>query len=203
MEHRSGPVAARLTIALLLGLVALPAVRAETPPDPAREAEWAARLQQAGELRREGEARKAAAEQRYAEDEAACFKTLLVNRCRDEAKRRRIPEVNEARRLETEGKLKEQEVHKEQFADREARHQADAPQREADQRQHGAEAAARERETAARIDSRQRDKAQKAAEGAKRRAEREAASAKKQSDHAARVAEKQRAAEERDAAGGR
>lgn len=197
MENRSGPVAAQLILAALL---ACGSAWADDGPGPEREAEWNSRLRQADELRREGAARKAAAEKQFTADEAACNRKLLVNICREDAKQRRIPEVNEARRLETEGRRMEQEVHQEQFADREARRAAEAPQKAADLERKAGETAKLRQDTGERIETQQQKKDRQAVEGKKRRAEREARVARKQADHAARVEEKQRQAAERKAA---
>lgn len=196
MENRSGPLAAHLILVLLC--LAAPAWAADGP-SPDQEADWNSRLRQAEELRNEGATRKAAAEKRFAEEEAACNRKFLVNQCREEAKLRRIPEVDEARRLEIEGKRLEQAVRQEQFADSEARRAAEVPEREADWRKRAGETGARRQETDSRIESRQAQKEKDAEAGRKRRAERQAEIARKQAEHAAKVEEKRRAAEQKPA----
>ena len=84
----------RLSVVIVLSLLAGIARAADATPDPAAELARARALrEQAGTLRD-------AAEARFDDENAACFKRFLVNRCIDQAKQRRLADVRKARDID-------------------------------------------------------------------------------------------------------
>lgn len=197
MEHRSVPVAARLSA---LCLAALPLWLAAATPE--QEADWSRRLEQAAVRQDEGKKQRLAADQLYAEKEKACYKKFRVNACRDSARLEHAKQVTEARRVENEGKALEREVKKEQLAERDARHAAEIAEREAGLAARATDTAAARAQAEAEEAEQRADKAQRAEEGARRHAAEAARLQKKRAEHEAKVAEKLEKARRRDAESG-
>ena len=78
-------------------LLASPLLWAQQAGDPAPMPQT---LEQAEAQRQQAEAMRKDAERRYAAEEAACYKKVLVNPCIDAAKERHTKTIVEARRLE-------------------------------------------------------------------------------------------------------
>ncbi len=185
MENRPLSVAA-VVIALLA--MTFSAGAAENGPEAAQAADWEARLVQADALQREGAARKNAADAKYQQQHKACFKAFRVYACQENANTERVSEVNEARRLMSEGKAQELQVKKEQGSDKALRREAEAPKRAAELEARELETQA-ERKAAAEAEAATRAaKAIKAEEGQKRRAADAERQAKKREEHEARNA---------------
>lgn len=193
MEHRSLPVAAFL----IAFFVVAGSAWADSGPSPEQTADWNRRLEKAGALQREGKAQGAAADNIHEDRDAACFSQFRVNACRDEARREHGRRSNEARRVVNEGKALEREVKKEQLADKDARHAADAAAQAARLPARATEAAAARAQAVDNEASQRADKELRAAEGAQRRAADAARQQKKRADHEARVAKKMEKAERR------
>lgn len=86
----------RLSVVIVLSLLAGLARSADATPDPEAELARAKALRsQAGMLRDTAEAR-------FDDENAACFKRFLVNRCIDQAKQRRLADVRQARAMDLE-----------------------------------------------------------------------------------------------------
>lgn len=188
MEYRSAALAALLTLA---GSTLYAAEGADVQRDS-----WETRLERAAALQTEGKARRDAADRLYAEEDKACYSKILVNRCRDEARKRHVSENREGKRLESEGKAIELQVKKEQREAGERQAEREAPLKAADRAARGADYAAEQQRTEAERAAHQADKAQRAEEGVRRRAEQDAKIREKQAAHAARQAEaRQKAAE--------
>ena len=106
MENRPLSVAA-LLIAMA---VSASSAWADSAPSAEQQADWARRLEKAAALQAEGKALKEAADARHTEQAKACAEKFRVNACRDEVGLAHIRSVNEARRVENEGKALEREV---------------------------------------------------------------------------------------------
>jgi colicin import membrane protein len=171
---------------LLLGL---PGV-AQAAPSAEQDADWKERLARAEELRSEAGRRKDAAEVLYREQEAACYRKFLVNRCRDNAYQEFLTASREAKRLENESKAIERQVKKEQYSQRDLEAAASAPERAAKLEALEVETAAARSEAEINEARTRADKERQAEEGARRKAEEAERLRKKQAEHDARVAEK-------------
>ena len=188
MEYRSAALAALLTLA---GSTLCAAEGADVQRDS-----WDTRLERAAALQTEGKARRDAADRLYAEEDKACYSKILVNRCRDEARKRHVSEHREGKRLESEGKAIELQVKKEQREAGERQAEREAPIQAAEREARAAERAADQARQDADRAAQAEEKARKAEEGARRRAEQDAKIREKQAAHAARQAEaRQKAAE--------
>lgn len=185
MENRPLSVAA-LVIALLA--VTFSAGAAGNEPDAGLVADWEMRLEKAAGLQREGQLRKAAANQVLENKKAACFKAFRVYACQEEAQAEYVLEANEARRMDNEGKAMERQVKKEQASDKSLRRAAEAPAREIELETRASETAA-ERKAAEEAEVATRaSKAIQSEEGQKRRAAEAERQQKKRADHEARQA---------------
>lgn len=182
-------------------------VRAEVDDaaGPAQEqtAAWSRRLAEAQDLQKTGAAREMAAKEALEARTKACYRKIRVNACRNEARQEYIQEAHEAHRIENEGKAQERAVKKEQLADKDTRHLAEAPRREA-------ELAAREAATRAEREQAKSSQAgklaakeEKARVGAERRVAEEERRRKKQERHEKQVAEKMEKARQQEAEGRR
>jgi colicin import membrane protein len=189
-HRRSAKSLSRAAWALCFGLLSGLATVAQGAPMAEQNADWEQRLTRAAELRRAGAERQAAADKLYEEQEPACYRKFLVNRCRDNAYRELTASTREARRLENEGKAIERQVKKEQFSARDLEAAAMAPAREEKLKALEVETAAARTEAELEEATTRADKARKAEEGARRKAEEAERLRKKQAEHEARVAEK-------------
>lgn len=181
---------------IVLWLLSVSAVNAETGPLSDVQTDWERRLARAESLRQEGSARKEAADTLYEQKYLDCFKKFLVISCQKDANAERVVEIKAARLLENEGKAIERQVRKEQLSDKDLRRSAEAPQREAELQTRAAEISAARQATEAQEAATRADKAKKAEEGAKRKAEDAERLRQKQEDHDARVARKKAEAEQ-------
>lgn len=184
-----------VTRALCIGVLCGWALLAHGAPGAEQAADWEKRLARAAELRQEGARRQAEADRLYEEQEPACYRKFLVNRCRNEAYRELTESSRDARRLENEGKAIERQVKKEQLSDRDLEAAARAPEREARLQALEIETAAARTEAEIEEARTRADKERKAEEGARRKAEDAERLRKKQADHEARVAEKMQKAD--------
>jgi len=189
-----------LTRALCIGILCGWALLAQGEPTAEQNADWEQRLARAADLRRESATRQAEADKLYEEQEAACYRKFLVNRCRDNAYRELTDSGREARRLENEGKAIERQVKKEQLSARDLEAVARAPAREVRLQALEIETAAARTEAEIEEARTRADKERKAEEGARRKAEDAERLSKKKADHEARVAEKMQKAEAKAAA---
>ena len=179
---------------LCIGLAAAMSGLAQAAPNAEQEADWKARLERADAMRSEADRRLDAAEALYKEQDLACYKKFLVNRCRDNAYQEFAEARRAAKRLENEGKAIERQVKKEQFSARDLEAAAAAPAREAELQAREAETAAA-RSQAEITEARKRaEQERQAEEGAKRKAAEAERLQKKQAEHDARVAEKMKKA---------
>ena len=163
-------------------------------PDTAQEADWQARLARAAEMQGETDRRQDAAEALYKEQDLACYKKFLVNRCRDNAYREFSEARRDAKRLESEGKAIERQVKKEQFSARDLEAAAAAPACAAELQAREAETAAARSEAELNAARKRAEQERQAEEGARRKAAEAERLRQKQADHDARVAEKMKEA---------
>jgi len=172
---------------LILLLVISPALWAQTPVDVPLTLEQAdAQRERAAQMTRD-------ADQRYADEQTACYKKILVNGCLDDAKKRHTQAIIDARAVDAPARDFQREAHRADVEAKEAQRAADQPVREADQtaqaEQYRADEAVKAEERAKKIAA----KEQKAVEGrqkleaeqAKRQAKL-AKRAKKDAEHAAK-----------------
>lgn len=174
-------------LALCIGLLA---GIAQAAPSAEQDADWKQRLARAGEMRSEAARRNDAAEARYQEQEAACYRKFLVNRCRDNAYQEFLAATRDAKRLENESKSIERQVKKEQYSQRDLEAAASAPEHAAKLEVLEVETAAARSEAEINEARTRADKERQAEEGARRKAEEAERLRKKQAEHDARVAEK-------------
>jgi hypothetical protein len=147
-------------------------------------------LEQASAQRERADQMRKAAEERFKNEEAACYQKILLNDCLADAKERRTRVIVDARKLEAPArdferaaKRAEVEAKEAQRAAEQARRQADEPAEvEKYQADEAAKAAERERRIA--------DKARKAAEGRQKRMEEEASRKAKAEARARKIAER-------------
>jgi colicin import membrane protein len=186
MDHRPLTLLGRLIMLLAISFAAL---ANDAGPSPEQLADWQQRLDQAVALQAEASAQRLAADKVLDEKNLACAKKFLVNACRDKARTEHLEVAKAARRLENEAKALEREVKKEQFADKEARRAAQAPQHEADLADRQRETEALRQEAESREATTRADKARKAEEGAKRKAAEAEKQRQKAEDHARKIRE--------------
>jgi colicin import membrane protein len=160
---------------------------ADSAPSAEQQADWARRLDKAAALQAEGKALKEAADARHTEQATACAEKFRVNACRDEVGLTHIRAVNEARRVENEGKALERQVKKEKLSDKDARYAAEADERAAERTKREASTAVSRQQAADKESSELSNKAAQAVEGRQRRAADAERQAKKQAEHQARV----------------
>ena len=87
-------------------------------------------LEEAAAQRKAADQMREAAEARFAEEEAACYKKFLVNDCLVDAKKRRTQSMIEARNLEAPARDFEREAHRADVEAKEAQRAKEMPQRE-------------------------------------------------------------------------
>lgn len=204
MENRRLSLAACLILAA--GSLVLPvAASAEDAAGPSAEqrADWASRLEEAKALQEQGVARQKDAKQVFETRKMECFKKFRVTDCQQKAKQQYIQATNEARRIENEGKAREQEVRKEELADKDARRLAREPKREAELRAREAEVRSEREQADSTRAARLAEKEEQARVGAERRAADEERLRRKQEAHQKKVAEKMEKARQRDQEAGR
>lgn len=194
MENRSPYFVARL-IALLV--FSFSAAAGASEPSSAQQAEWQQRLERAAELKAEGKAYLAAADQVFEDRTLACAEKLLVNGCRNEARQVHIAAAKEARAIENRGKALELAVKKEQALDRDQRLAADLQQRDADLKARATDVRD-DRQAASELRAKTlANKARRAEEGMSRKAAEAERLRQKQAAHDARLADHMKGAERR------
>ena len=194
MSRLSLPSLAPRHLLLCLGLLSATFGCVQAAPSVEQDADWKARQARAAEMRSEADRRLDAAEALYKEQDLACYRTFLVNRCRDNAYKEFSAARSEAKRLENEGKAIERQVKKEQFSARDLEAAAAAPARAADLQAREAETAAARSQAELNEARKRADQEHQAEEGARRKAAEAERLQKKQADHDARVAEKMKKA---------
>lgn len=194
MENRPLSVAAQLSFGLLFAAAAW---AAEDGPSAEQVADWDSRMSRAMTLQSEGKAKQATAKQAYEDQEKACFKTLLVNKCRADARKIYIAESRAGQNIENEGKAIERLVRKEQLNDRDARAAAAAPQKAAAREAQKAETEAAREEAEATRAGKLADHERRAAEGQRRRAAEAERQQQKRAEHEAKQAAGRARAERR------
>ena len=156
-----------LSLFFLLSGFSLNVLAAEPPaavPQPTTLDEAAAQRKTADQMRE-------AAEARFAEEEAACYKKFLVNDCLVDAKQERTQSMIEARKLEAPARDFEREAHRAEVEGKAAQRAADMPQRELEQKEQGEAYRAEEAAKAAEREKKLADKEAQAAKGRQKAAE--------------------------------
>ena len=181
----------------LIALLAIsPSLWAQTPVDVPQTLEQAnTQRERAAQMTRD-------ADQRYAEEQTACYKKILVNGCLDDAKKRHTQAVIEARNLDAPAREFQREAHRAEVEAKEAQRATDNAARDAEEKskaeQYRADEAAKAGERAKKIAA----KEQKAIEGRQKleaeQAKRQAKLAKRAQKDAERAA-KRKAEEEKKA----
>ena len=128
-------------------------------------------LDEAAAQRKEAERMRAAAESRFNEEQAACYKKFLVNDCLADAKKRRTRSLIEARNLEAPARDFEREAHRAEVERKEAQRAVELPQREQDQQAQGEAYRAEEAAKATEREKKLADKEAQAAKGRQKSAE--------------------------------
>lgn len=177
---------------LLIALMAVaPSVWAQQP-EPTESP--AITLEEARALRGRAEQIKVEAEQRYAADQAACYKKFLVNDCLASAKQSYTQSMLKARELDKTGRNVEREAHREDVEAKEAARAAQAARHEAEQQAQGERYREEEAKKTAERERKLADKEKQAAEGRRKseakQAARQAKQEKRAQDDARRAARK-------------
>lgn len=177
---------------LLIALMAVaPSVWAQQP-EPTESP--AITLEEARALRGRAEQMKTEAEQRYAADQAACYKKFLVNDCLESAKQSYTQSMLKARELDKTGRNVEREAHREDVEAKEAARAAQAARHEAEQQAQGERYREEEAKKTAEHERKLADKEKQAAEGRRKseakQAARQAKQEKRAQDDARRAARK-------------
>lgn len=112
-----------LQISLLLTLCAagMSAALAQTAAEPLPD------LARADRLKVDAEQIRKVAEERYLDEEIACYERFLVNRCIDKARERRVVEIRRAREMDVEAGRIELAERNRRYAERKAEEAANAP----------------------------------------------------------------------------
>ena len=147
---------------LILMLVGSASAWAQTPVDVPQTLEQAdAQRERAAQMTRD-------ADQRYADEQAGCYKKILVNGCLADAKKRHVEAIVEARKLDAPARDFQREAHRAEVEAKEAQRVKDNAARDAEQKaqaeQYRADEAAKADERAKKI----ADKEQQAIEGRKK-----------------------------------
>lgn len=131
-------------------------------------------LEEAAAQRKAADQMREAAEARFAEEEAACYKKFLVNDCLVDAKKRRTQSMIDARNLEAPARDFEREAHRTEVEGKAAQRAAGMPQRELEQKAQGDAFRAEEATRAAEREKKLADKEAQAAKGRQKAAEEQA-----------------------------
>ena len=140
---------------------------ASTVPQPTTLEEAAAQRRLAEQMRTEAEAR-------FAREQPACYKKILVNGCIEDAKKQRTQSMIEARKLEVPARDFEREAHRAEVEGKAAQRDAELPKREADQAEQGEAYRAEEAARTAEREKKLADKEAQAAKGRQKAAEEQA-----------------------------
>lgn len=120
---------------ILLALFAQ-ATRAENPASaPLTPEERGQLIDRSKSLKSEADRIRTAALQKRKEADAACWKKTLVSACMQEARRENLDSMAEARKLDTEARRVERDVHSRDLAAKRARQAEEAPKRRAEMQQ--------------------------------------------------------------------
>lgn len=190
-------MAARL-IPLLAGLCVAVTLAAPARADD-RQADYAARLARAAELRAQADQIEAAAKQRGDTNDTACRQHFFVNACRNDARRDVHRQQAEARRLNAEAQSIEREVKQQQASERRASLAAAQARRDAELTEREAATTAERDASEARQSNLKVRKDRQAEIGAHRKAAAEARHAERVAAHQAREARQLERAARRDA----
>ena len=167
-------------------LLASPLLWAQQAGDPAPMPQT---LEQAEAQRQQAEAMRKDAERRYAAEEAACYKKVLVNPCIDAAKERHTKTIVEARRLEAPAREFQRESRRGDVEAEKGRRAAEVPAREAERQERAERYRAGEAAKAADREEKRLDKERKAEENRKKLAEEQAKRKLKEEKRAKKQAE--------------
>ena len=153
-----------------LFLLLSPALHAQTSestpavPQPTTLEEAAAQRRQAEQMRTE-------AEKRFASEQPACYKKILVNGCLEDAKKQRTKAMIEARKLEAPARDFEREAHRAEVEGKAAQRDAEVPKRETEQMEQGEAYRAEQAARTAKHEKKLADKEAQAAKGRQNAAE--------------------------------
>lgn len=178
--------AIRSTLILLLAVS--PSLWAQTAVDMPQTLEQAdAQRERAAQMSRD-------ADQRYADEQAACYKKILVNGCLADAKKRHTQATIESRNLDAPARDFQREAHRAEVEAKEAQRAADNAKRETEQKAQADQYRADEAAKITERDKKIADKEQQAVEGRKKleaqQAKRQAKLAKRAQQDAERAAKR-------------
>lgn len=174
---------------LIVLLIACYPLRAQTLS--ATEAPEAPKtLEQAAAQRARAEQMRKDADSRFAAEEKACYKKILVNDCLDKAKKARTPKILEARKLDSAARDFQREARRADAKAKEAKRLADLPAREIQMKERSASYRADEQAKLAEREKKIAAKAEKAAQGRQKAAEEQARRVAKNEKRAKKDAER-------------
>ena len=175
-------------IALCFGLlgIGLSAVAEEV----GQAADWAARRAQIQVMRDRADSIRTESELVYVQQERRCYEDVLVNRCREAARRADVAERQRARQLEIDAKQQELAVRREEKAQRERDDAVAAPERIFNTRQRIQETEGKRNQQDLDRESLTERKVREAEDGSARVAREDKARAERQVDHQRRLQEK-------------
>lgn len=156
---------------LILSLLFVSPLRAETaevsrpPPQTPEQAE--AERQQAAAMRK-------AAEEAYSAEKAGCYQKIQVNACLEDARKRYMSVIIEARKIDVQARTFERELRRDEAEAKSARRADERSTREAAQQKRAERYRAREKAKAVEREQKQQENERKAEERRKKRARRKA-----------------------------
>ena len=131
-------------------------------------------LEEAAAQRRQAEQLRTEAEERFAREQPACYKKILVNSCIEDAKKQRTQSMIAARKLEAPARDFEREARRAEVEGKAAQRDAELPKRDAEQAEQGEAYRAEEAVRAAEREKKLADKEEQAAKGRQKAAEEQA-----------------------------
>jgi len=179
-------IVTRSTLILLLAIS--PSLWAQTPVEVPQT------LEQANAQRARAAQMAHDADQRYADEQAECYKKILVNGCLADAKKRHTQATIESRNLDAPARDFQREAHRAEVEAKEAQRAADNAKRETEQKTQADQYRADEAAKIAEREKKIADKEQQAVEGRKKleaqQAKRQAKLAKRAQQDAERAAKR-------------
>ena len=115
---------------LLLSIFCVGVACAQDAPAPADDKEQL--HARAKSLHEQADAQRSETEAAFAAETKACWEKFLVTHCQEEAKQTKQEKLSAVRKIEQEAREIDRDLRKREFAEREAKRIAEAPQRAAD-----------------------------------------------------------------------
>ncbi|MDR3298461.1 MAG: hypothetical protein LBU43_00290 [Candidatus Accumulibacter sp.] len=168
---------------MLLSMLVTPLWAESATPVPQTLAQAEAQSRKAEDMRRE-------AQRRFEEEDAACYQKILVNPCREDARKRHTQAIIEARQLEIPAREFQREHRRGEVEEEKSRRTAEAPAREAERQEQSERYRDEQAEKAVGLEQKRRNKETRAEENRAKQAEEQAKRQLKEERRAQRQAER-------------